>query len=330
MPAKVPYTNPFGANPSDWKNTPLEYLRSIFSAFYQGLFGYAQPGMYHWNMDDELSEIYISMEAPVKAATIGTRPCISFTRAPLNFYSLGFNDMLDSDPRTGQQTKSVLVPGTMVVNASSRVPLESERIAWICAEQLWLHRELLMKAGFFEIGRSPAISAVSPAGSIIMNDGADEWYATSVTCPFQFYRTSQVTPLGVNVIQEIQLALRTRLRTVDQQYVRAGGHGGPIASGSANLPYSAQAYAPPPFAPQASDVYGGTPNAGSGPPSRLLVQPHPLNPAARVVVRGTRPNSPALKPPGMGGRAIPIASSSVEESSPSPTDDHGELRTVKV
>lgn len=329
MSAKVPQVSPNGAYPVDWKYAPLEYMRSLVIGFYQGLFRYAQPGWYHWEEDDEQAQIYITDDEPVKAETIGARPCISLSRGAIAFYSLGLDDMLDYDPRTGQKKKSVLVPGTIILNCSSRVKLESERIAFICAEALWLHRELLMKAGFFEIGRSPGISATSPAGSIIQNDGGDEWYATSVTCPFQFYRTSQVTPLGARVIQELQMNLHTRLRRVDQQYATIGGHGGALNGPGPEVPVGVHVCPPPPYAPQASDVYGNTPNPGALPPS-LPTQPHPLNPAVRVVVRGVRPNAPALKPPGMGGRAIPIARSSVEESCSSQPDDHDEPRTVKV
>lgn len=329
MPLKVPTADPNGAFPTDWKYAPLEYARALFVGFFQGLFEQAPVGMYHWSADEEQSQIYISGEEPVKASVIGTRPAISLTRAPVQFYSLGLDDMLENDPRTGQKTKSVLVPGTMIVNCSSRVQLESERLAWICAENLWLHRELLMRAGFFEIGRQPSISAPSPSGSIIQNDGGDEWIVTSVTCPFQFYRTSQVTPLGAKIVQEIQMKLRTRLHAVDQQAVRFGGHGGAFSNGGVDLPFSVRGCPPPPFAPEASDVYGNTPDPGAPPPVRPT-QPHPLNPAQRVVVRGVRSNSPALKPPGMGGRAIPIAQPSVEESCSSPTDDNGESRTAKV
>lgn len=326
---KVPQVSPNGAFPTDWKYAPLEYIRGLFVGFYQQLFHHSPSGAYHWNADDEISEILITDEEPVKAETIGARPCISTSRSAVSFYSLGLDDMLEYDPKTGQKKKSVLVPGTLILNCSSRVRLESERIAWICAEQLWLHRELLMKAGFFEIGRQPNISAPTPAGSVIQNDSGDEWFTTAVTFPFQFYRTSQVTPLGAQIVQEVQASMRTRLRHTNDQYLRIGGHGGAANGPGVEVPVSVQAYAPPPFAPDASDVYGGTPRPGSA-PAPLPTQPHPLNPALRVVVRTVRANSPGLRPPGMGGRAIPMQSAGVEESSSSPTDDQGELRTVKV
>jgi hypothetical protein len=331
MPSKVPTTNPVGAFPEDsFKYSPLEHARTLFVGFTQGLFAAAPEGAYHWDPDSNATEIYISNENPVQSANIGQRPAISFTRGPVQFYSLGLDDMLDYDARTGTKKKSVLVPGTMVINCSSRVPLECERIAWICAEMLWLHREMLMRAGFFEIGRQPALGSPSPAGSIIVADAGEEWYTTPVTCPFQFYRTSQTSPLGKNILEEITMSIRLRLQAVNEQSLRIGGHCGPIEGPGANVPVGVQGYRPPAFAPQASDVYGGTPVAGNVAPV-LLTAPHPLNPAQRVVVRASRPNCPAVRPAGMGGRSIPIQAPVVEESCSSQKDAHvTETSTVKV
>jgi hypothetical protein len=330
MPSKVPTTNPAGAFPEDsFKYSPLEHARSLFVGFFQGLFSAAPIGAYHWEEDSNSTEIYISNENPIHAENIGQRPAVSFTRGPVQFYSLGLDDMLDFDMRTGTKKKSVLVPGTMVINCSSRVSLECERIAWVCAEQLWMHREQLMQAGFFEIGRQPAIGSPSPAGSIIVADSGDEWYVTPVTCPFQFYRTSQASPLGKNILEEITLSIRLKLRAINEQNLRVGGHCGPIEAAGANLPVGVQGYRPPAFAPLASDVYGNTPVPGATAPV-LLTAPHPLNPAQRVVVRASRPNCPAVRPPGMGGRSIPIAAPSVEESCERHDANGTGTSTVKV
>lgn len=317
MPAiKVPTTTADGFPRDSFKYSPIEHARSLFVGFLQGLFSAASPGNYHWEPDDSQSnsEIYITNENPVKATTAGQRPAITITRSPIQFYSLGLDDMLAFNMRTSSKTKTVLVPGTMHVNVCSRVSLETEHLAWVCAEMLWLHRELLMAAGFFEVGRMPAIGAPGPAGSIIASDGGDEWYVTAVSCPFQFYRTSRTTPLNKPIIQNIEVAIRARLLAVDCMNRTIGGHGGAPASPGADLPVQVQGSRPPPYAPQASDVYGNTPNPlASGPPLLSLV-PHPLNPAQLVTIRSSRPNSPAVRPPAIYGRTIPIQSSSVEQS----------------
>lgn len=327
---KLPTTSPNGAFPEDsFKYSPLEHVRSLFVGFFQGLFNASVPGAYHWEADDELSEIYISDENVVNGATIGQRPAITCTRGPLQFYSLGLDDMMAYDFHTGTKQKSVLVPGTMTVNCSSRIPIEAERIAWICAEMLWMHRELLMAAGFFEIGRQPAIGSPSPAGSIITADSGDEWYVVPVTCPFQFYRTSQSSPLGKTILREIGLSIQTRLGMVNQQNVNQNGHGGPPASTMPVVPVEITAYRPPPFAPAASDVYGNTPAPGQ-PAPQVMTVPDPRNPSQYVTIRSSRPNSPAVRPPSMGGRPIPIAATSVEESSGNQMGPNGICTLTKV
>lgn len=315
MTARIPSTAADGAFPQDsFKYSPLEHVSSLFIAFYQGLFSASPPGAYHWSPDDDLTEIYISGENPLKDATLGTRPGLSFTRGPVQFYSLGLNDMLSYDPRTGTQRKSVLVPGTLTINALSRVPAEATNIAWVCAEQLWLHREMLMAEGFFEIGRQPGIGAVSSAGALIGGDSADEWYVTSVSCPFQFYRTSQTSPLNRQIIRELRVNLEQRMSTVRSQSKDCGG---PVSTGSANLPVEVVTRFPPAYAPEASDVYGGTPQPGQ-PAPELLTVPDPRNPSQRVYIRSSRPNAPAVRPPMIGGRPIPLAAPSVEQSNCSP------------
>jgi hypothetical protein len=225
----------------------------------------------------------------------------------VQFYSLGFDDMLTYDMSTGKKQKSVLVPGTMTINCLSRVDIESDNIAWVVAEHLWLLREKMMKSGFFEIGRQPVIGAPSPAGSLIQNDGGDGWTVTSITCPFQFYRTSQFTPLGERIVQGIELSLRTK----SEQVLSAGW---PSSGGRPELPLEVRERMPGAFS-SASDARGGTPNALVQNPTSVLV-PHPLNPSKLVTVRAVRPNQAGLRPPSIGGRPIPLSSGSVEQSEP--------------
>jgi hypothetical protein len=331
MPSKVATTSPNGEFPEDsFKYSPLEHVRSLFAGFFQGLFQASPLGAYHWAEDNQTSEIYITGESVAKADVIGMRPAITITRSPVQFYSLGLDDMLGFDFQTGRKKKTVLVPGTMVVNCSSRVPLESERIAWVCAEQLWLHRDMLMQQGFFEVGRQPAIGSPSSAGSIVVADEGDEWFVTAVSCPFQFYRTSQITPLSQNVVREITMRMRLAVVPVEEQFVTTDGHGGPPAGPAIGPPYEVERRLPPPFAPAASDVYGNTPNPGARAPQLPRV-PHPRNPAQYVTVRAARPNAIAVRPAGMGGRPIPLAPSTVEESFGNQRDAHGHyIRTVKV
>jgi hypothetical protein len=286
----------------------------LYVAFVQGLFAAAPPGAYHWTEDVDRTEIYIAGETPIKSEHVGTRPGISFTRGPIQFYSLGMDDMLSFQFSTGQKTKSVLIPGVMSINCVSRNALESEKIAFVVAEHLWLLREQLIGSGlFFEIGRQPQVSAPSPAEGIVSGDAGDEWYCTAVSSPFQFPRMSQFTPLNKQIIQSIELRIRAQLLTVHERSI-----GGPALShNDADPPVHLCVDGPAAFEPLASDAHGRTPDPGGLLPPPPSYVPHPLDPSRQVRVRTIHPFRPGLRPPSMGGRAIPIAECAVEESKPS-------------
>lgn len=296
---------PDGFPASSFRYTPLRHLRVLFVNFAQGLFNAAPPGNFHWNPDPNLSEIIITDESPIKRDSMQQRPAITFTRGPLQFYSRWMDDMMGFDFRTEQKTKSVLVPGTMAVNCISRVDLESEEIAWIVAEHFWLLRELLMKMGFFDIGRNISISSPSPAGSLVTGDQSDEMSVTTLTIPFQFYRTSSFTPLGRQVAQNIELVLELLQRGVTTQSVAKTDH---------ELPLNVHECFPPPFAPDATDVYGGTPNPGGERNTDLPLVPHPLNPSKLVTVRTVRGNRPGSVRPNGGPYQLPITDPCKRES----------------
>lgn len=306
MPSRVTRTEPRVPGENPWAESPLERVRVLYVAFVKGLFGAAPPGFYHWGPGEE-SEIYISDESPVKSERIGQRPAISFTRAPVQFYSLGLGDIDGYNFETGQTRKSVLVPGTMSINCLSRTDLESERLAWIVGEHLWLLREKLMKLGFFEIGRQPSISSASPAESLVANDGAEEWFCTSVQSPFQFPRSSQVTPLNQQVLSGIEL----QLRLACQEWV--GSRGWP-ASSNADLPVEVIERVPPTWAPSATDTYGRTPDAGQPGAAPAGKTYHPLNPTVEVELKSVNPYRRGTAPLRIGGKTIPLADTRVKES----------------
>jgi len=279
MPSRLTSTNPLGAIPgSSFKYTPLQHLRWLYCRFIQGLFFGAPRGAYHWEPSEDMTEIWISDENTLDAEKVGMRPAITITRGPIQFVTLGFDDMLGYSFESGQKRKGVLVPGTMSINCSSRNDLESENLAWIVAENLWMNRDMLMQYGFFEVGRSPSIGSPSAAGSLVQNDNGKEWYVTTVTCPFQFYRTGQLTPLGQQIVAGIETHLTTGSPPV-------GSTGYPYDP--SGIPYGIEGQRPPAFSP-ASDAYGGTPRPGAEPPA-LPTVPHPLNPAQQVTVRRVLP-----------------------------------------
>lgn len=254
-------------------------------------------------MDNEETDIVISDENPIKTDTLGKRPCITCTRAPVSFYTLGLDDMLQYDLTTGARRKTVLIPGTMSINCCSRVPLEAEQLAWIVAEHLWMLRDVMRQWGFYDVGRNLAIGAPSPPGALIQNDSGDEWYVVTVTSPFQMGRISQVTPLGQKIAASIQTLMGGAMSGRKPQGTPDGYAVDyePAAEQEELLPVGGRV-----------DTHPGTSSLAA---HNAGTVPHPLNPAVRVRVRAARPGDPAVRQPMLYGRTIPISSSTVEESS---------------
>lgn len=309
MPTKIPQTEPHGELPrSSFKYNPLQHVRVLYTSFVQGLFAASPRGDFHWEPELQDTEIVITAEAPIKLDVIGMRPAIAFTRAPVGFFHLGFDDMDQYDFRTDRKVKSLLIPGTMVINCVSRNDLESEHIAWVVAEHIWLLRDLMMKQGFYDIGRNIQVGSPSAPGAIVAGDGADECFCTPVTSPYHFNRTSARTPLGTGVVNSVQLALSTMhpcpIRPGVDQTIGAGG----------GSPFLIDARRP------------GAATPGDADPNRLPMVPHPLNPAQMVTVRRARNGTQGLRQPAMGlktlirlqGQLLPISPTTVEECSSTP------------
>lgn len=285
---------------------PLRFVREAYVRFIQGLFYAAPKGWYHWEPDQEATDIIINDENPIKTDTLGKRPAISCTRAPVALYSVGLDDMLTYSFKSGAKKKAILIPGTMSVNCCSRVPLEAEQLAWIVAEHLWMLRDVMRPYGFYDVGRNISIGAPSGPGSIIQNDSGDEWYVVTLTSPFQLSRISGTTPLSQNIASSVEMTLKGTLRGRKPQGVPY--HDGP------ELPYAVDGSLP------AGDIsaVGGRTNVpyGQGGIAQhsVRVQAHPLNPDQEITIRAARPGDPAVRQPSIYGRSIPIESRPVEES----------------
>lgn len=292
---------------SSFKHTPLEQVRTLIISFTQGLFNGAPLGSYHWEPEPERTEIIIRDENPINVETIGQRPALNFTMGNTQFYSVGMDDLLEYDFATGRKTKGILAPGVMSVNCCSRSDIECHNLAWIVGEHIWLLRELLLRQGFFEIGRGINISPPSPAGSIVSGDQGDEWYCSTLSVPWQFARKSAFTPLGQQVVENICAFLRTNAAKPVESM---GWPHDPTGR-----PYNIHECLPPSYAPLASDSRGGTPDPAGNRSNPLPRVPHPLNPSKTVTVRTVRPYRAGLRMSSAGrAPALPIEDRCVEKS----------------
>lgn len=283
MAGKIPETSPRRGFPgSSFKYTPLRHIRVLYVTFLQGLFRHAPRGSYHWDENEDESEIIITNENRLDQEVVEKKPAFTLTRGPISFFGMGIDDRVTEDFQTGAKEKAILLPGTMTINAISRVELEAEDLAWVAAEHVWLLRDLFMKAGFYEANRAPQIGSPSPAGSIIAGDSGDEFTVVPVSVPFQVPRNSKFTPLGKQIVRGIEQEFQTRLT----QFSSEGPPYNPFES-----PQAFYEQRPESFAPQASNTYSRTPDpAGARTAQQPPKQYHPLDPAKEVTVRVVRPN----------------------------------------
>jgi hypothetical protein len=299
-----------------WKHSPLLQIRYLLVGFAQGLFYSAERGCYQWTEDDATTEITITDGETLKQEVLQRRPAISFTRGPLQFFHPAFNDQHDFSMNIERETVGVLIPGTMTANCVARNDIESEQIAWVLAEHLWLFRKLLTQAGFFEIGRNISIGSPSPATAIVPGDMGEEYRCTAVSIPFQFPRLSSKMPLNAASLGNLAFEIRVRAhaalakRLATREVQPADRHSGTALSYSADYPVQV-CVSPPPHFSNASDAYGRTP--GSDLAQNITKQAYPWDPARQVVVRTVRPNRAGSRLLGSAA-AVPIPGNCVEQS----------------
>lgn len=262
----------------------LVWLRRAYVRFLQGLFYAAPRGHYHWEENEELSEIQIGMTLNVDVGSVGQRPVITVLRAPVVFKTLGLDDVSRRDMRTGAKQRAMLLLGTMTINVCASAELEADKLAGYCADHLIALRDRLLRAGFFNVAHNIEIGAPSPPGKLLAGDGAREWFCVTIASPFSVSRLTQTTPLAQEVVQAFDVSL----------HVEGGGaHGNPGGPAPEGLPFAQQVES-------RSAVDDGLPRV-----------PHPLDPTRLVTVRTVRPYAQGVR---LGGR-LPLPEAPVGDSS---------------
>ena len=186
-------------------------------SFLHGLFEAQDPGCFKWDPSLEDTELVITDEAPLRLDVVGKRPGITVVRGPVRWGQTSLDEMQKLDQVTGAKQKTDLLPGTISINCCSQVDLESEYIAWVVANHVWLLRELFMKhTKIHELGRGISIGSPSPAGAIVSGDTECEWICTTVQVPFHLQVYGRVTPQQ-NLIQNIEMRMSIRGEVQAQQ-----------------------------------------------------------------------------------------------------------------
>lgn len=199
---------------SSWQEDPLLHLKRAQVAFLQGLFGFAPRGQFHWSSDLSQTEIVITGDSPTNVETLQQRPAIQAIRGTAAAGGLSMDELRDVDSQTGKRDHLDLMSGTTTFNCISRVPNESEKLAFLVFRHLWLLRRMLMRTGFHEFGRKQQISAPSPANAMVVGESEHRYIATTVTVPWYFALNFSVQELNVPLIQHIKTTISTALAPV--------------------------------------------------------------------------------------------------------------------
>lgn len=158
------------------KRTTIEFLQILFSA--------RAAGSYHYDHDENITEIQISDQHVTDLEAYHTRPAIVGVRGPLSWQGMGLGGgAFEGQNRlTGKQTFNDLLTGSMAFSCISREGIEAENLAHLVFNSFKFFRPILQKYGFF------TIKSLNIGGeSLIVTDGVhDDLYIVPV------YITAQI------------------------------------------------------------------------------------------------------------------------------------------
>lgn len=199
---------------------PLLYYNRLFIRFLQLVFESFPKGQYHWELDQQNTEITISDQGTIAHDAVEQRPAVIVSRGPASFTNLAIDQFAgprlnaregfvpNFDPSTGARRHTDLVATSVSYNCLSSEGLEAQRIASICAMATRRLKRSLMKAGLHRVGEEITIGPESAPGAIVSGD-SNEIIMVSVTVPFFFQDFWTVEPSDKVLLKKLDLALRS-------------------------------------------------------------------------------------------------------------------------
>ena len=175
---------------------PMIFALRLYVQFLQGLFNQTPVGTFHWEPDNETSEIVIRGEAPLDLSVVGKRPAITVVMGPVQYQGLGIDNMLSFDPTTGKRVRTDIMSSVFSVYCLAESDIIASRLAHIVSHFTRLKQRLLESpGGFYSIARpAPSTNAPSPPGQLVMGDPMG-LIMVQVSIPFTLQWTWSSTPL---------------------------------------------------------------------------------------------------------------------------------------
>ena len=197
---------------------PALYAMRLYVQYLQGLFNFMPQGSFHWEPDNEESEIVIRAQAPLDLKTVGKRPAITVVMGQYNFANIGIDNLLTYNPKTGQRVRTDLISGHLVVYCIANNDVLAMRLAHIVTHHTRVNQRLLeSEGGFHSIARPPpTVNSPSPPGQLVMGDPG-QLIMTQVNLPFQMQWTWETTPKQSAQLRSLDLITSSR-RASEYEY----------------------------------------------------------------------------------------------------------------
>lgn len=190
---------------SQVQNDPSLYCLKLYVQYLQGLFNFMPTNSFHWEPDDEISEIVIRGQAPLDLKTVGKRPAITVVQGPYNFMNIGIDNLLTYNMNTEEKTRTDLISGHLVVYCLGDGDIIPMRLAHLVTHHTRCDNRLLEgPGGFYTIARpAPQINSPSPPGQLVMGD-PEGLVMVQVNIPYSFQWTWKVTPKFSPIFKNIR------------------------------------------------------------------------------------------------------------------------------
>jgi hypothetical protein len=214
----TPGSPEFAVNRNDPALLPprMRACRTIIS-FLRWRFSKAPAGAFHFDEasanspEQKGSEIYISGDTPLPGKMVNGRPAITVLGTQLQFQGIGIGDMAFHDLQTGAKARMDLIPTNIAINVLATLPATAERLAWICHDEIFTLKELIMKVDkcILHTGSKASVGAPSPAGVLI--DSADQTYTVvPVYFPTFLQHTTSSLPLNKTILGGVNFNVQDR------------------------------------------------------------------------------------------------------------------------
>lgn len=199
---------------------PLYHYSRLFVRFLQLVFASFDKGKYHWDLDQNITEIQISDQSTIAREAAEQRPAILVARGAANFGNIAMDQFAgphfdksgklvrNLDQASGARRHTDLVAASISYNCLSSEGVEAQRIAWIAAMATRRLKRSLMKAGLHRVGEEITVGPESAPGAVVQPDG-NEIIMVSVSVPFFFQDFWTVEPVDKVLLKNIDLALRS-------------------------------------------------------------------------------------------------------------------------